>query len=243
MITPQDIREKTFEKAMFGGYDMGGIDEFLEEVANDLAVLQKENAVLKGKMKVLVDKVDEYRKNEDSLGSAVISAQRLGAMIEAEAREKAAAIVAEAEAKALEIATAAAVQVEAEERRLADAKRASAKFLEGMNLICSKQAAFLKKISETDYAQQAMAAAAPVVVEAPAAPAAPVVEEAPVEMHETVKSIEETVSKVADVPEQTIVPDIAAPQPAFHDAVPTRAFDRVSNETVQFSFDSFDDLD
>ena len=52
MITPQDIREKTFEKAMFGGYDMGGIDEFLEEVANDVAALQKENAVLKGKMKV-----------------------------------------------------------------------------------------------------------------------------------------------------------------------------------------------
>ena len=88
MITPQDIREKTFEKAMFGGYDMGGIDEFLEEVANDVAALQKENAVLKGKMKVLVEKVDEYRRNEDTLNSAVLSAQRLGAMIEAEARER-----------------------------------------------------------------------------------------------------------------------------------------------------------
>lgn len=240
MITPQDIREKTFEKAMFGGYDMGGIDEFLEEVANDMAALQKENAVLKGKMKVLVDKVDEYRKNEDTLGSAVISAQRLGAMIEAEAREKAAAIIAEAEAKALEIASAASIQADAEEKRLHDAKRASAKFIEGMNLICSKQAAFLKKISETDYAQQAMAASAPA---APAAPEAPVAEEAPAEMHETVKSIEETVSKVAEVPEQTIVPDIAAPQPAFHDATPTKAFGRVSDETVQFSFDSFDDLD
>ena len=68
MITPQDIREKTFEKAMFGGYDMGGIDEFLEELANDVAALQKENAVLKGKMKVLVDKVEEYRKNERKAG-------------------------------------------------------------------------------------------------------------------------------------------------------------------------------
>ena len=241
MITPQDIREKTFEKAMFGGYDMGGIDEFLEEVANDVALLQKENAVLKGKMKVLVDKVDEYRKNEDTLGSAVISAQRLGSMIEAEAREKAAAIVAAAEAKARELTEAAAIQAAAEEKRLADAKRASAKFLEGMNLICTKQAAFLKKISETDYAQQAMAASVPVQPAPEEAPAA--VEETPAEMHETVKSIEETVNKAADVPEQTIVPDIAAPQPAFHDATPTRAFGRVSDETVQFSFDSFDDLD
>lgn len=232
MITPQDIREKTFEKAVFGGYDMASVDEFLEQLANDLTALQKENAVLKGKMKVLVDKVDEYRKNEDALHAAVLSAQRLGGMIEAEAKEKAAAIVAEAEGKAYEIASAAALQADAEEKRLAEAKRASAKFIEGMNLICAKQTAFLKKISEADFVKQA----------APA-PAAPVVEEAPAEMHETVKSIEETVNKVADVPEQTIVPDIAAPQPAF-DAAPTKAFGTVGSDgAVQFSFDSFDDVD
>ena len=55
MITSQEIREKTFEKSMFGGYDMGGVDDFLDSVANDLALLQKENATLKGKLKVLVE--------------------------------------------------------------------------------------------------------------------------------------------------------------------------------------------
>ena len=58
MITAQDIREKGFEKAVFGGYDMAMVDEFMEEIAADLALLQKENGVLKSKMKVLVDKVD-----------------------------------------------------------------------------------------------------------------------------------------------------------------------------------------
>lgn len=231
MITPQDIREKTFEKAVFGGYDMASIDEYLEQIAEDLTALQKENAILKGKMKVLVDKVDEYRKNEDALGNAVISAQRLGGMIEAEAKEKAAAIIAEAEEKAAAIYADAALQATAEEKRLAEAKRASAKFIEGMNLICAKQAAFLKKISEADFVKHAAPAAAPAPKAEPAAP----------EMHETVKSIEETVSKVADVPEQTIVPDIAAPQPAF-DAEPTKAFGTVG-DGVQFSFDSFDDID
>lgn len=234
MITPQDIREKTFEKAMFGGYDMAGIDEFLEELANDMTALQKENAVLKGKMKVLVEKVDEYRKNEEALNGAVMSAQRLGVMIESEAKQKAAAIIAEAEAEAFEIRSASAEQLAAEEKRLAAAKAASAKFIEGMNAICAKQTAFLAKIGEAEFVKAALASAAKT---APAAPAA-----APAEMHETVKSIEETVSKVADVPEQTIVPDIAAPQPAF-DAAPTRAFGRVSDATVQFSFDSFDDVD
>ena len=89
MITPQDIKEKTFEKALFGGYDMAAVDSFLEEISSDLALLQKENATLKGKMKVLVDKVEEYRGNEDALRMAVVSAQRLGNIIERESKEKA----------------------------------------------------------------------------------------------------------------------------------------------------------
>ena len=28
MISPQELQNKKFEKAMFGGYDMAGIDEF-----------------------------------------------------------------------------------------------------------------------------------------------------------------------------------------------------------------------
>lgn len=237
MITPQDIREKTFEKAVFGGYDMAAIDAYLEEIANDIALLQKENQVLKGKMKVLVDKVEEYRGNEDALRLAVISAQRLATSIEREAREKAEGIIAEANAEAERITAEASLALQLEEAKLAEAKRYSAKFISSMNLLCNKQMAFLQKVGEMDFVKE--------MNETPAAeePAAPVA--APkAEMHETVKSIEETVSKVADVPEQTIVPDIPAPQPAF-DAAPTRAYGIVSNEamgsTAQFSFDTLGD--
>ena len=42
MITPQDIKEKTFEKALFGGYDMAAVDSFLEDMqtirSNDIAI-------------------------------------------------------------------------------------------------------------------------------------------------------------------------------------------------------------
>ena len=60
MITAQDIREKTFEKSRMNGYDMASVDDFLEELAEDIGAAQKENAVLKSKMKVLVDKIEEY---------------------------------------------------------------------------------------------------------------------------------------------------------------------------------------
>lgn len=235
MITPQDIREKTFEKAVFGGYDMGTVDEFLEEIANDLALLQKENTVLRGKMKVLVEKVEDYRGNEDALRLAIVSAQRLAASIEREAREKANGIISAAEAEALSIRSESAAAIAGEEQRLAQAKRISAKFIESMNAICKKQEAFLQTISEMDFVKAA----------APATSAAAEAEEEPEslpsnEVHETVKSIEETVSKVSDMPERSIVPDIPEPQPAF-DQQPTKNYGTVSEDTAQFSFSSFSD--
>lgn len=88
-MTPQDIREKTFEKAMFGGYDMAAVQNYQEEVATELANAQKEIAVLKGKMKVLVDKIEEYRASEDAMRLAILSAQKVGKQIEDDAKASA----------------------------------------------------------------------------------------------------------------------------------------------------------
>ena len=119
MMTPQDIRDKTFEKAVFGGYDMGSVDDFLDKVAGDLAAAQKETMILKAKMKVLVDKIEEYRYNEDALNRALLSAQKLSVQIEAEARHKADVVVAEANTKAQSIVGGIAGARAAEEARLA----------------------------------------------------------------------------------------------------------------------------
>ena len=57
MFTPQEIQEQTFSKAVFGGYDMQQVDDFLEPLTEDYITLYKENAVLKSKMKILVEKL------------------------------------------------------------------------------------------------------------------------------------------------------------------------------------------
>lgn len=67
MFTPQEVQERTFVKAIFGGYDMESVDEFLEPLVDDYITLYKENSVLKSKMKVLVDKLEEYRNQEESM--------------------------------------------------------------------------------------------------------------------------------------------------------------------------------
>ena len=139
MITAQDIREKGFERVRLNGYDMASVDEFLEELADDVAASQKENAVLKSKMKVLVDKIEEYRANEEALNSAILSAQKLAVQIENEARQRAAATIAESDKKAQETIGAIASRADAEEKRLADAKAACAKFFEAAKSLCNTQ--------------------------------------------------------------------------------------------------------
>ena len=178
MITAQDIREKGFERVRLNGYDMAAVDEFLEELADDVAASQKENAVLKSKMKVLVDKIEEYRANEEALNSAILSAQKLAVQIENEARQRAAATIAEADKKAQETIGSIAARADAEEKRLADAKAACAKFFEAAKALCNTQ------LEEIDAIRTDMG------VQAPKAPAK--AEKA----EDTVRAIESSASRM-----------------------------------------------
>lgn len=159
MLTPQNFREKTFEKALFGGYDMGAVDDFLDEAANDYAALAKENMVLKSKMKVLVDKIEEYRATEESMRLTLLSAQKLGIQIEEEARKKAEDMLSGARSEAERITREAYSQRTYEETLLIEAKRESAKYIENMRLVCVKQLEFLDglksmKMNETTRTEE-----------------------------------------------------------------------------------------
>ena len=148
MITAQDIREKTFEKARMGGYDMASVDDFLEALADEIASAQKENAVLKSKMKVLVDKIEEYRSNEEALNMAILSAQKLAVQIESEARQRASATVADAEAKARAVIGSIDEERISYEQRLAQAKEAKSSFIAEAKAMFQAQLEKLAAIDE-----------------------------------------------------------------------------------------------
>ncbi len=188
MITAQDIREKGFEVVRFNGYDRDMVDDFLEELADDVAAAQKENAVLKSKMKVLVDKIEEYRANEEALNNAILSAQKLAVQIESEARQRAAATMAEAEKKAQDTIGSISDRADAEEKRLADAKAATAKFFEAAKALCNSQ------LSKLDGIVNDMGLAAP-AAEVP-------------DVDETVRAIEDSAAKLQ--PEPAVRIDIPA---------------------------------
>ncbi len=192
MITAQDIREKGFERARMGGYDMASVDDFLEELADDVAATQKENAVLKSKMKVLVDKIEEYRSNEEALNAAILSAQKLAVQIESEARQRAAATIAEAEEKAQETLGSISSRADAEEKRLADAKAAAAKFIEAAKALCHTQLGKLDKIADEMGVEEPAPAAAP----APAEEPVPVEEPKQPSIDDAVSAIEKSAARL-----------------------------------------------
>ena len=100
MLTPQEVSERAFQKASFGGYNMSQVDEFLDILTGDYSTLYSENAVLKSKMKVLADKVEEYRSTEEAMRKALLTAQRLADEMVKEAESKKASLLREAEADA-----------------------------------------------------------------------------------------------------------------------------------------------
>lgn len=126
MFTPQQIEQVSFNRATFGGYDMQAVDEFLEPLTEDYITLYKENALLKSKMRVLVSKLEEYRKNEASMKDAIVNAQKTCDMMVKEAEAKCTQMLSDANAAAMENAKNADTLIAAEEARVEEARRAAA---------------------------------------------------------------------------------------------------------------------
>ena len=126
MFTPQQIDQISFSKATFGGYNMQQVDEFLEPLTEDYVTLYKENALLKSKMRVLVGKLEEYRKNEASMKEAVINAQKTCDKMVMEAEAKCAKMLNNASATVAETTATSDDQIAAENARVEEARQAAA---------------------------------------------------------------------------------------------------------------------
>ena len=214
-MTPQDIREKTFEKAMFGGYDMAAVQNYQEEVATELANAQKEIAVLKGKMKVLVDKIEEYRASEDAMRLAILSAQKVGKQIEDDAKASADKILSEAKSTSDRILGGLQRETANEEAKLLAAKTSCAKFLEDVRNLCMNQLEYLDKIAGSK-AVAAQPAAQPASVSA--APAEPVEQPAQPEAPAAAQPAEAAAVAAAPVEAQPVEADDTAADSAADDA-------------------------
>ena len=165
MLTPQEVSTHAFSKATLGGYNMAMVDEFLDELTDDYTALYKENAALKAKLKVLVEKVEEYRSTEDAMRATLLTAQKMADSIVHEAEAKRDQILAQAETGAREKIEDYRRELSEAEERLRQGQLELSKFIAASREICSKELSFLEQLSQM-----------PVAAPAPAAEPAPVEE-------------------------------------------------------------------
>ncbi len=125
MFTPQQLDEVSFDTAVFNGYDKDAVDEFLEPLIEDYVTLYKENALLKSKMRVLVEKLEEYRRNEASIRDAMADAQRSCDQMIRDAEAKCTQMLSDANLAAAESAKNATTLIAAENQRVEEAKKAA----------------------------------------------------------------------------------------------------------------------
>ena len=163
MFTPQQIEQISFSKSTFGGYNMEQVDEILEPLTEDYVALYKENALLKSKMRVLVGKLEEYRKNEASMKEAVVNAQKTCDKMVMEAEAKCARMLSSASAAA--DARNNDALVSAEDARVEEARRTAAAKIGELQDQLRTCIQALERIKGAN---------APAVAPAPVAPVAPV---------------------------------------------------------------------
>ena len=162
MLTPQQIQEISFEKAIFGGYDMASVDAILEPLTEDYLALYKENSVLKSKMRILVDKLEEYRRQESTMQSAILAAQKTCEQMTVEAEKKCAKMLRDAEEAAAAKAQTADQMIGTEQERLEAAKQATAQFIDSMERRLNRQLELLKELRDQELPDRAAPAPEPV---------------------------------------------------------------------------------
>ena len=156
MLTPQEVSERAFPKASFGGYNMAQVDEFLDVLTEDYSALYSENAVLKSKMKVLVDKVEEYRSTEEAMRKALMAAQRMADDMVKEAEKKRTEILQEAEGGAQKKIDAIRQEADTERFRLESAKKETASYVEQVRALHAQALAYLDQLDQLSPAPAAV---------------------------------------------------------------------------------------
>src|SRR3954447_24754579 len=98
-LTPLDVRRYEFGKAL-RGYDKERVDQFREQVAEELERLSRINQDLDAKAKGFHEQLRAFRERDKAINEALISAQQLRAEIKEQADREGQLIVREAKADA-----------------------------------------------------------------------------------------------------------------------------------------------
>lgn len=157
MMTPQEVSGHGFNKAALGGYNMAMVDEFLDVLTEDYTTLYNDNAILKNKLKVLSDTVEEYRATDEAMRKTLLAAQQMAETMVKDAEQKKSALIQDAERTAQQRVDELRGEIEAEEYRLKTAREATAAYVAKVSKLYQAQEILLQELDRLTPAQQAAA--------------------------------------------------------------------------------------
>lgn len=148
MMTPQEVSSHAFNKAPFGGYNMSMVDEFLDLLTEDYTTLYNDNAILKNKLKILSDTVEEYRATDDAMRKTLLAAQQMAESMVKDAEERKTALLEDAQAAAQSQIDQLRAGVAAEEYRLKTAQEATAAYVAKVRKLYQAQDILLSELDK-----------------------------------------------------------------------------------------------
>ena len=183
MLTPQQVAEQTFNPVGRGknsGYNMEEVDNFLDQITADYTALANENTDLKNKLKILADKITEYRETEDMMRSTLRSAQKTANDMVAEAEQKREGILDALEQDIRARKAAYDDEIAICRAQLAAARKETADYISSIQALTDRQQSFLDTLpdlgldgeleGETDLETPEVPAEEPAAEEAEAEP-------------------------------------------------------------------------
>lgn len=98
-LTPVDVRRMEFPKAM-RGYDTARVDDFRDQVAEELERLTRLNQDLDANVRSLTEQLRGFRDRDKALNDALVSAQQLRAEVREQSERESQLILREARSEA-----------------------------------------------------------------------------------------------------------------------------------------------
>lgn len=172
MMTPQEVASHVFAKATFGGYNMTMVDEFLDQLTEDYTALYNDNTILKNKLKVLSDSIEEYRATDVAMRKTLLAAQQMADSMVSDAEKKKTQLEQDATQEAQARKSKLEAEIAAEEFRLQQAQKATADYVMKLHALHQEELDYLSRLGQMVPPEMAQAAMAQSIV--PEGPTTPV---------------------------------------------------------------------
>jgi len=176
-LTPLDIRRYDFGSKAFRGFDAQKVEDFRNQVADELERLTKLNGELDAKARGFHEQLRAFRERDKALNDALVSAQQLRSEMREQADREAQLILREARADAERLVDAAKGEVRRLESELVALDKSRVTYIAQLRHVIERQLAELGALhappATPPAAPHPAAPASPAAGAPPAAPAAP----------------------------------------------------------------------